>query len=60
MDISFSVSAGAIELLCGTSSAMTRADLVGTTLKGTVTFVSRINLNELLQRSAFENVEHHE
>lgn len=31
-----------IELLCDTLSAMTRADLVGTTLKGTETFVSKI------------------
>ena len=38
---SSSVSACANQLLCGTSSAMTRADLVGTTLEGTETFVSK-------------------
>jgi hypothetical protein len=41
MGISPSVSAYANQLLCGTLSAMTRADLVGTTLESTETFVSK-------------------
>lgn len=38
-----------IQLLCGTSSAMTRANLVGTTSTDTKTFVLTEHLNELLQ-----------
>ncbi|KAH8663463.1 hypothetical protein BGZ60DRAFT_68048 [Tricladium varicosporioides] len=41
--------------LCGTSTAMTRADLVGTTLKGTETFVSRLQ-EGTTAAERFENI----
>jgi hypothetical protein len=42
-------------LLCATTTAMTRADLVGTTLKGTETFVSRLPLRTTAAER-FENI----